>query len=120
VFNVPEGRARLMLEHRVRPGLRFRAAFASGLGSGELVRRGAAALAGGWVGGWVGCARLLDGGPQWRGLRKPTLERSRPPAAHVARPSHLVQGGLGGLLLRLKQDGHGHVQLVGPPGTRGP
>lgn len=27
-----------------------------------------------------------------------------------------AQGGLGGLMLRLKQDGHGHCQLVGPKG----
>lgn len=26
------------------------------------------------------------------------------------------QGGLGGLVLRLKADGHGAVKLVGPPG----
>jgi hypothetical protein len=29
----------------------------------------------------------------------------------------LWQGGLGGLLLRLAQDGHGQVQLIGPQGT---
>lgn len=27
-----------------------------------------------------------------------------------------VQGGLGGLLLRLRQDGHDHLSIVGPPG----
>ena len=31
----------------------------------------------------------------------------------------LLQGGLGGLLLRLRQDGHGHVKLLGPSGKHG-
>jgi len=53
-----------MLEHRVRPGLSFKAAFVSSVHSTAL-------------------------------------------------------GGLGGLLLRLKQDGHGRMQLVGPAGTEG-
>lgn len=61
LINAPEGISRLMLEHKCRPGLHFKALFLSGCSAGEA-------------------------------------------------------GGLGGLLLRLKQDGHGAMQLVGPAG----
>lgn len=61
LFNAPEGISRLMLEHRCRPGLHFKALFTSG-------------------------------------------------------PTAAEAGGLGGLVLRLKQDGHGAMQLVGPAG----
>jgi hypothetical protein len=62
LINAPEGVSRLMLEHRCRPGLHFKALFLSGCSAAEV-------------------------------------------------------GGLGGLLLRLKQDGHGAMQLVGPAGV---
>ena len=39
LFNVPEGFARLLLEHRLRPGLALKAAFAASLSGGGLVRR---------------------------------------------------------------------------------
>ena len=61
LFNVPEGFARLALEHRVRPGLGLRAAFAADAGS---------ALA-----------------------------------------------GVGGLLMRLRGEGHGQLHIVGPQGA---
>jgi hypothetical protein len=61
LINAPEGISRLMLEHKCRPGLHFKALFLSGFSAAEA-------------------------------------------------------GGLGGLLLRLKQDGHGTMQLVGPAG----
>jgi hypothetical protein len=62
LINAPEGVSRLMLEHKCRPGLHFKALFLSGCSASEA-------------------------------------------------------GGLGGLLLRLKQDGHGAMQLVGPAGA---
>jgi hypothetical protein len=62
LINAPEGVSRLMLEHKCRPGLHFKALFLSGCSAAEA-------------------------------------------------------GGLGGLLLRLKQDGHGAMQLVGPAGV---
>lgn len=61
LFNAPEGISRLMLEHKTRPGLHFKALFVSGTSTAEA-------------------------------------------------------GGLGGMVLRLKQDGIGAVQLVGPRG----
>ncbi len=61
LFNAPEGISRLMLEHKSRPGLHFKALFLSGTSAAEA-------------------------------------------------------GGLGGLVLRLKQDGLGALQLVGPAG----
>lgn len=62
LVNAPEGVSRLMLEHKCRPGLHFKALFLSGCSAAEA-------------------------------------------------------GGLGGLLLRLKQDGNGAMQLVGPEGV---
>lgn len=62
LFNAPEGISRLMLEHKTRPGLHFKALFLSGNSTAEA-------------------------------------------------------GGLGGMVLRMKQDGVGAVQLVGPAGT---
>lgn len=35
LFNAPEGISRLMLEHRTRPGLHFKATFLSGTAAGE-------------------------------------------------------------------------------------
>lgn len=61
MFNAPEGISRLVLEHKVRPGLHFKALFLSGSDAAEA-------------------------------------------------------GGLGGMVLRLKQDGVGAIQLVGPAG----
>ena len=86
LFNVPCAYSRLVLEHRARPGLGLRAIFASGIGCHALVRHCVHAFA-------MHGARLY---------------------VH-ARP-FLLQGGLGGLLLRLRQDGHGHVKLLGPSG----
>jgi ribonuclease Z len=63
LINAPEGVSRLMLEHKRRPGLHFKALLLSGCSAAEA-------------------------------------------------------GGLGGLLLRLKQDGHGSMQLVGPAGRK--
>ncbi|CAM6040517.1 unnamed protein product [Sphagnum compactum] len=62
LINVPEGFARLALEHKLRPSAR------------------------------LSCVLLTSLLPQ-------------------------SAGGLGGLLLRLAQDGHGQVQLIGPQGT---
>eukprot|EP00879_Flechtneria_rotunda_P025028 GHRR01026561.1.p1 GENE.GHRR01026561.1~~GHRR01026561.1.p1 ORF type:complete len:180 (+),score=59.33 GHRR01026561.1:350-889(+) len=62
MFNAPEGISRLMLEHRARPSLHFKALFLSGISAAE-------------------------------------------------------SGGLAGLVLRLKQDGHGSLLLAGPQGT---
>ncbi|GAB4817494.1 hypothetical protein N2152v2_004540 [Parachlorella kessleri] len=61
VFNVPEGFARLVLEHKVRPTANLRAAFATDLQS---------------------------------------------------------LAGFGGLAMRLRNEGHGQVQVLGPPGTQ--
>ena len=61
LFEVPEGFARLALEHRIRPSGELRAIFSSGHDASLL--------------------------------------------------------GFSGLLMRLRKDGHGHVQVVGPPGT---
>lgn len=61
LYNVPDGVSRLMLEHKARPGLPFKAVFLSGCSPTEA-------------------------------------------------------GGLGSVVLRLKQDGHGSFQLVGPQG----
>lgn len=62
LFNVPDGVSRLMLEHKARPGLQFKAIFLSGCSPAEA-------------------------------------------------------GGLGSVVLRLKQDGHASFQLVGPQGV---
>lgn len=61
LFNAPESISRLVLEHKARPGLHFKALFLSGTSTAEA-------------------------------------------------------GGLGGMVLRMKQDGIGAVQLVGPAG----
>ena len=96
LFNMPEGFSRLVLEHKLRPGeiegrLRYHC---SGAGSCSMARLPLDALS---------TLLLLAGA----GLR----------AAFACDVASLA--GLGGLVMRLRGEGHGQLHVVGPPGEPG-
>ena len=126
LFNVPSGFSRLVLEHQCRPALGLRAAFVTGPHDAALVRRNRMTLH------VYNCQFQLM---LRRRLRKAASTRpSATPdgtsdSASLSCSSRSVnvaearciagamQGGLAGLLLRLRQDGHGQLAAYGPTGT---
>lgn len=97
LFNVPEGFSRLVLEHRVRPTAGLRAAFATDLPAlvGGALRAGANCV--------LACWRRQGGGVLASDVRCVL--------------SLMPQAGFGGLVMRLRNEGHGQLHVVGPPGA---
>jgi hypothetical protein len=99
VFNAPEGLARLCLEHGVRPRLALRAVLITDLSPAAVV-------------GPSACSSACQ-----RGRRSLHAARWWQSACEAGTCTPCTQGGLGGMLLRLRKDGHGAVKVVGPPGV---
>eukprot|EP00983_Pelagomonas_calceolata_P108444 1159459-Pelagomonas_calceolata.AAC.10 len=126
LFNVPEGFARLVLEHKVRPGTGLRAVMATNTQPGAVASAEPLFLNFECMESAPVHARpFLRHIPLQHDVSIPRLDNvalscTAPQALMVHRCCCPTQGGLGGLILRLKQDGHGQVELLGPRGAHEP
>jgi len=129
LFGLPEGFARLCLEHRTRPSSALRAVFVAAspfappttgpVGPGPGSAAAAAAIAT-RSGRKRTRAPIVDPAE----LHLDDSEDSDPPPRprprsnpRPPRPARATSGGLPGLLLRLSRDGHGELEILGPGGT---